>query len=153
MAGLVNSGFANLRDFAKRALEELDNRKLSRTVHTAVMKSYEQGYIPSGGGAKWSDGTMRKALLNDTHPNHFWRWNTGKFVFGLKGGPRYGNLWKDKGTKNYERTSKSSRGPGRRGSVFGDVARSLEFQGHRLKRKPGVIAQAIQAAIARAGGP
>ena len=70
-------------------------------------------------------GSLKRALLNRKDRNHVWRWNKGKFSYGVKGGPQYGETAQT-GIKDRKDRSGKSRGP------KANVPRAMRFQGPKI---------------------
>jgi len=150
MPGLKITGFEELRE-KLLGIVETNDRDLAAAVHAAIIEEidyvpvsgktfeFQRDGKPASGPRNLSAGSLRTALVTKGRGgNHVWRWKKGKFSFGAKGGPRYGETAltgpKDRG----ERTG-ASRGP------KGNVARALRFQGRKIRfsRNLASVAEAI----------
>ena len=143
MPGVRMSGIRELQQRLQEIAEFKDD-VLANAVHDALIQTYkEKATIPesgktftwtSGGGKNRkprsgprniSKGSLKRALLNRKDNHHVWRWQKGKFRYGVKGGPLYGET-KETGKKDRKPRGSRSRGP------KANIARALHFQGGKI---------------------
>ena len=141
MPGIRIEGLLELRDAVHAITVRYNDREFADAVHTALIRELREGFVPTSGkiyplynpatGKEYGKGprniekgSLKRALLNRGDRNHVWRWLKGRFHFGAKGGPPFGET-ADTGYNRAPRTGKS-KGP------KGNVARALRFQSKRL---------------------
>jgi len=152
MPGIRMSGIKELQE-RLLLLSEIRDNELSGAVHDALIATFKkvEPSIPVSGKVytwpvAWDEdgnvtetrsgprnilsGSMKRALLNRGDRNHVWRWTpaknkSGKFRFGVKGGPLFGETAQT-GKRDRKPRSSKSKGP------KANVARALHFQAKNI---------------------